>query len=98
VPSTELPGNYRIEAGGRSGVALGFSVNLTRDSTDLKRVTPKYLHEGLDPVKFAIAEDQAQIRRDVDIARVGREFFVPLILLVALLLAMEHVVANRFYK
>ena len=98
VPNTELPGNYRVEAGGRSGVSLGFSVNLTRESTDLKRVTPKYLKEKLAPVKFAIARDQEQIRRDVNIARVGRELFAPLILLVALLLAAEHIVANKFYK
>lgn len=98
VPNTEQPGNYRIEAGGRAGVSLGFSVNLTRESTDLTRVTPKYLQEKLDPVKFALARNQTQIRRDVDIARVGRELFTMLILLTALFLAAEHVVANRFYK
>lgn len=98
VPNTEQPGNYRIEAGGRAGVSLGFSVNLTRRSTDLTRVTPEYLQKYLDPVEFTIARDQDEISRDVHIARVGREFFPLLILLFALFMALEHIIANRFYK
>ncbi|MGD9126641.1 MAG: BatA domain-containing protein [Planctomycetia bacterium] len=98
VPTTEQPGNYRLGAGGRSGVSLGFSVNLTRQSTDLARVTPEYLKKHLEPVPFTIARDQFEIHRDVQTARVGREFFTMLIIIVALIMAAEHFVANRFYK
>ena len=98
VPNTEQPGNYRIEAGGRAGVSLGFSINLTRRSTDLTRVTPEYLKKHLDPVEFTISRNQTEIRRSVQSARVGREFFPLLILLFALFMAIEQIIANRFYK
>ena len=50
------------------------------------------------PVKFQLARTREQIDRDVSMGRVGRELFPPLILIVALVLGLEMLVANRFYK
>ena len=46
VTTAEQPGNYRIQAGGRSeGVDRGFSVNLAPEQTQLDRIEEKYLFE-----------------------------------------------------
>ena len=50
------------------------------------------------PVKFRLARTREQIDRDISMGRVGRELFPPLILIVALVLGLEMLVANRFYK
>ena len=50
------------------------------------------------PFKPHVAHNLDQIDRSISMARVGRELYPPLILIVALALALEHLVANRFYK
>ena len=40
VSSTDLPGNYRLQAGGDDGVRLGFSVNGSAETSQLERATP----------------------------------------------------------
>jgi hypothetical protein len=99
VTATEQPGNYRIQAGGRaSGVDRGFSVNLAPEQTQLDRLDDKQAKELFGPFKVPIARSREQINRSINIARVGRELYPPLIFLVAMVLAMEYFVANRFYK
>jgi len=99
VTSTDEPGNYRIQAGGRTaGVDHGFSVNLAARQTELERLTQEELAERFGPIPYRVARSRGQIERDVSMARVGRELFPLLILLVALALAAEHVLANRFYR
>ena len=91
-------GNYRLQAGGSGGVDLGFSVNYAPDQTRLDRLTDQELAGVFGPVKFQLAHTREQIDRDISMGRVGRELFPPLILIVALVLALEMLVANRFYK
>ena len=43
VSNTDLPGNYRLQAGGEDGVRLGFSVNQPADTSRLERATPDEL-------------------------------------------------------
>ena len=99
ITSTDQPGNYRVLAGGRTaGANYGFSVNLTPRQTQLTRLTPDELAERFGPITYQVARNRGQIERNVSMARVGRELFPLLILLVALALAVEYVLANRFYR
>ena len=49
-------------------------------------------------LKFRLARTRQQIDRDVSLGRTGRELYPPLIVLIALVLGLEMLVANRFYK
>jgi hypothetical protein len=99
VSATDLPGNYRIRAGGKEGgFDRGFSVNLAPEQTQLERLGEKELKEFFDPYKFNLAQTKEQIDRSVIKTRVGRELFPPLIILVAVVLAMELVLSNKFYR
>jgi hypothetical protein len=99
VSATDQPGSYRIRAGGKEGgFDRGFSINLAADQTQLERLSEKELKEIFDPYKFNLAQTKEQIDRSVIKNRVGRELYAPLIILVALILALELVAANRFYR
>lgn len=98
ISSTETLGNYRLRAGGRQEkLDRGFSVNLPAELSRLERIA------GLDIVK-ALGEERARVARTreeievrVGLARSGRELFPILILAMALALAAEGLLANRFY-
>lgn len=99
VAATEQLGNYRVQAGGsEGGVDLGFSVNLPAAETRLDRVAEDELARLLEPLPVRIARDEHQIELDLSTGRVGRELFPALILIVAVVLGLEHLVANRFYR
>jgi hypothetical protein len=99
VSSTDRPGNYRVQAGGeKAGVDRGFSVNLAPEQTQLERLPRENLKEIFGPYDFRLAQTLDQLDRQINTARVGRDLFPLLILIVALVLGAEHVVANRFYK
>lgn len=99
VGATELPGNYRVRAGGeKAGLDVGFSVNLPVAASDLSRLNESELKSlfGESPLRVATTEEE--IDRDVTVGRVGRELYPYLIAVVALLAAMEYGLANRFYR
>jgi hypothetical protein len=99
VAATDTPGNYRVRAGGiSSGVDRGFSVNIDPRGTDLRRIDEEALTEILAPLEFQVAREQNELDERVSSSRVGRELFPVLIVIVALALGAEHVVANRFYR
>ena len=98
ITTTDQVGNYQLEAGGARGVNLGFSVNYAPDQTRLDRLSDQELAGAFSPMKFQLAHTREQIDRDISTGRVGRELFPPLILMVAIVLALEMLVANRFYK
>lgn len=99
ITSTDRVGNYRVRAGGStSGVELGFSVNLAPEQTRVERLSEEELSELFGAVPYRLARDRNQLERDRSRQRVGRELFGLLILLMAVALGIEHVLANRFYK
>ncbi len=99
VAATEQLGNYRVQAGGsEEGVDLGFSVNLPAAETRLDRIGQDELAHLLDPLPVRIARDEHDIELDLSTGRVGRELFPAFILIVAVLLGLEHFVANHFYR
>jgi hypothetical protein len=98
VTTTDQVGNYRLQAGGTEGVDLGFSVNDALEQTQLDRFAEKELANVFGPLKYQLAHTRQQIDRDVSAGRVGRELFPPLILLVAVILGLEMLMSNRFYR
>ncbi len=98
VSNTDLPGNYRLQAGGEDGVRLGFSVNQPPDTSRLERATPDELAQLFGEIPFRVARSQEEIVRDVNLGRVGRELYPLLMLLALLALLAEQWLANRFYR
>jgi len=98
VTSTDRVGNYRVRAGGTAGVDRGFSVNLAPEQTELDRVDEDQLAKVFGPLPHRVARTRQEIERGFSEGRVGRELFAALILLAAVALAGEHLVANRFYR
>jgi hypothetical protein len=98
VTATQVPGNYVVRAGGEvGGVAKGFSVNLVPSATDFSRVPAADLAAVLGP-GHRLARTEDELVRDVNIERIGSELFPWVIVLVALAMAADWMVANRFYS
>jgi hypothetical protein len=99
VTVTDVPGNYQLQAGGsEAGVRRGFSANVPADLTRLERVGTDALDKLFGEDRYRLARSQEDITRDVHLGRVGVELYPLLIVLVALVLGLEHVLANRFYR
>ncbi|MDZ4818511.1 MAG: BatA domain-containing protein [Planctomycetota bacterium] len=99
ISSTNLPGNYQLQAGGTdSGVSRGFTANIPASATELERVSKETLDQVLGEKKYRLARNQEEITRDVSLGRVGVELYPLLILLVALALGTEQFLSNRFYR
>ena len=98
VAATDSLGNYRLRAGGKDGrLDRGFSVNLPPEISRLERAVPAEIVESLGSNRTRIARTQEEIELRVGLGRVGRELFPALIIAVAVVLAAEQLLANRFY-
>ena len=97
VPFTDTPGVYRMQLTENLEVPRGFSVNLSSEASDLVRVTDAELDASLGADRYRIAHDMQEIERDVDETRIGQEFYPFLLTLLAAVMAIEHLVSNRFY-
>lgn len=97
VKFTEIPGSYRLKGQQTTAVLRGFSVNLPPEATDLTRIDPAQLDTLLGADRYDLVRADGDISIESE-ARAGREFFPWLMVGLALLLAMEHLLANRFYK
>ena len=76
MTSTEMPGNYRIQAGGgEEAVDLGFSVNLPAEISRLDRIDGEQLKTLFGDTPFRLAHDREEIDRNVSAGRVGHELF-----------------------
>jgi hypothetical protein len=76
----------------------GFAVNLLPDATDLTRLSREELNSHLGQGRYQLARDKDEIELGVGEARVGREFYSHLLVLVVVVLGIEHLMANRFYR
>ena len=98
IAAAESLGNYRVRAGGREGrLDRGFSVNFSADVSRLDRAVPAELVEALGAQRTRVARTREEIEVRVGLGRLGRELFPALILAMALVLAGEQWLANRFY-
>ncbi|HEY3395414.1 MAG TPA: hypothetical protein VGK58_22120, partial [Lacipirellulaceae bacterium] len=92
-------GNYRVRAGGQEGkLDRGFSVNLPAEITRFDRAAADQIVKALGEKRTRTARTRKDIEVRVGLARMGRELFPWLILAVALVLAAEQLLANRFYR
>ncbi len=85
VPFTEVPGTYRLNVDPSSPQPHGFSVNLPAAASRLDRLTADELAETLGIGRYQFAKTEAEIVREVDQARVGKEFYpflLPLLVVV----------------
>jgi len=97
VSATQEPGNYRLLSGGEvDGFRGGFSANLPSAATDCRRLQPDEATE-LFGENTPLARTGDEIVREVTLERVGTELSGWLILLVAVVMAGDWMVANRFY-
>ncbi|MFK7768935.1 MAG: BatA domain-containing protein [Mariniblastus sp.] len=96
---TDYPGHYRIKGRlNREVILRGFSANLKQSTTDLTRMTPDKLDSFLGPERYQLASQESEIQRQQGATRRGQEFF-PLAMLMALVvMAVEYLMSNRFYK
>lgn len=95
---TEHAGAYRLRGQRGGPVARGFSVNLPDDVGDLERLPPERLDELLGKDRYRLARTREEIDRAVGSDRQGSEFFLPLFAFFALVLGLEQLLANRFYR
>ncbi len=99
IAATELLGNYRVRAGGQQDrLDRGFSVNLPAESSRLERASAAEIVTTLGAERTRVARTRGEIEVRVGLARTGRELFPALILALALVLAAEGLLANRFYS
>ena len=97
LPFTTAPGAYRLK-GIDEEQLLGFSVNLPLEASDLTRADGARLDAVLGKDRYQLARETADIVREQGEARVGREFFPLLALLLVGVLGVEALLANRFYR
>ena len=97
VKFTEDVGPYRLKGERNGPVIRGFSVNGHAHQSQLARVTREQLDQILGAERYQLARGRSEIQFGVRQKRLGQEFFPLLMLLVAIVLALEHVLANRFY-
>ena len=96
---TDTPGNYRLKGQFQDQTLLrGFSVNMSANATDLSRLQQEELTELLGEDRFQLAQEREEIVRQQGTSRLGQEFYPVLALALALLLALELIMSNRFYK
>jgi hypothetical protein len=99
VASTEALGNYRVRAGGRDGqLDRGFSVNCSPTISDLTRIDFAAITAALGKDRVQLARSREEIEVRVGQGRVGRELFPSLIIALAIVLGIEQLLANRFYR
>lgn len=99
VPITDRPGNYTAAAGGTDdGVVRGFSVNLPAESDSLRRLGDEQQKLLFEAAPHDVVRRYAELKREANPDRGGGELFPLLISLVAVVLGLEHVLANRFYR
>jgi hypothetical protein len=97
VTDTQATGNYVLRSGGQiGGFAKGFSANLAPAATDFVRLAPESLATVLGP-GHRLARTEADLVRDVALGRIGAELFGWLILVAAAAMAIDWMLANRFY-
>lgn len=98
VRYTEQPGHYRLKGFRDGPLNRGFAVNLPTEREDLVRLTRAELDQRLGADRYRFAATRDEIDRDVGEARRGREFFPLLMVGLAIVLGLEQLLANRFYK
>lgn len=97
VRDTRHAGNYRLR--GRRGVDVirGISANYELYQTELTRWDVKKLTEIFGEGRYELLRETQDIERAQGHNRVGREFYPILMIMLAVIVGLEQLLANRFY-
>ena len=98
ITFTERPGAYRLKGNLGGPVVRGFAVNLPARASELARLPRPELDQLLGEGRYQLARNEKEIVREVGETRVGREFYPYLLALLVVILALEHLLSNRFYR
>jgi len=99
ITATERIGHYRIRSGGQDEqFVFGFSVNCPGSLMELDRFSRGELSELFKNIPFQIAHDRSDLVRQLTAGRTGLDATPYVLILMVLVLALEQVVANRFYR
>lgn len=92
-------GAYRVRAGGdESGLDTAFTLSCDEAVGDLNRLTPAELITGLGGERVRIARDPKELASQINVGRVGQEWYPYLMLALVGIIAGEWWTSNRFYK
>jgi len=100
VSGTEIPGNYRIGAGGNEGTEYGFSVNLPVRQTNLSRADRVDWADRYPPDRLPIhtlTDSLNRLREDAE-AKTKWEAAPWLLLALSIVVAVEGLLATFFYR
>ena len=97
IPQAEAPGNYTL-VDSQGNTAAGFSLNVPSGESDLKRLDAKKVEELFGPDSLLPLGPKVSLR-DALQSRWSQpvELFPWLMILVLLVLAVENLLANKFY-
>lgn len=95
----DTPGNYFLKSAQPNlpGTRT-FSANLSPAQTDLSRCETEDLDLVLGQDRYQLAKDRSEIEVQQGTSRRGQDFFPLLMLMTLIVMSMEHLLANRFYK
>jgi len=92
------PGAYRLKPIDDSGDVLGVTANLPPAASDLTRAPRARLDEILGEENYSYSTGVTEIERQISSVRGGRRLYDYLLLLLALIVGLEHLLSNRFYR
>lgn len=102
IPLPEI-GQWKLTATGLDGSksALGFSVNPPVDEMALAQLEPGDLEKvfaGKEGTAFQLASDFSNLHEQLSVIHVGKELFPWMMMFILLLVTLENLLANRFYR
>ncbi len=102
ISAPPILGPWTVTAGGTGGPSrtLGFSVNYPVAETDLAPLSDAEIQALLGgPDRVKVADDTAEgIKGVVDYVRLGHELYPYVMALILLIVTLENVLANTFYR
>jgi Aerotolerance regulator N-terminal len=99
VPQQQ-PGQWTVKAmaDGDRSVALGFSLNPPHRESEFDLMEKPDLDAVFGKDGYHLAEDEESLKKEVAIAKTGHEIFPFLMFLILIVVTMESILANTFYK
>ena len=95
----DFPGHYRLKGVLDEQVVLrGFSANIGQAVTDLSRIEPDELDSFLGAERYQLAKQKDEIQRQQGTTRRGQEFYPLVMLMMLVVMAVEYLMSNRFYR
>lgn len=82
----------------KPGQDLGFSVNAPQKESEWAPAKPEDLKGVIGEDRFALASDAESLQRATSQRRIGHEMFPWLMVFILLLVTMENLLANTFYR